>query len=140
MKLISRFYRDVALSCIFCLYLLCAAHVFAADENPCAEYIAKFCNDVEPGGTATMECLEKHEGELSLACKAYEAKIGGKKVEMREEVREKMLARRACKADVAKFCGDVAPKVGGIEECLNSHMDELSRQCSERLKQQTQRN
>lgn len=126
--------RVLAVIVFFPFCLLCAAHASAADENPCAEYIAKFCNDVKPEGMAIMDCLEKHESELSQACKAHEAKMGGKKVEMREEVREKVLLRQACKDDVAKFCRDVAPKAGGIEKCLNDHIGELSPACGERVR------
>jgi len=134
MRLNDMAYLPAWVACFFCLCLLGGTYASAADENPCSEYITKFCKDVKPEGVAIMECLEKHEDELSAACKAHEAKMGGKKVEMREEVREKMLLRQACKDDVAKFCKDVAPKTGGIEKCLHEHMGELSPPCGGKLK------
>ncbi len=127
-------YLPVLVAGFFCFFLMGGTYASAAGENPCSEYIAKFCKDVKPDGAAIMECLEKHEGELSAACKAHEAKMGGKKIEMREEVREKVLLRQACRDDIAKFCKDVAPKTGGIEKCLNEHIEELSPRCGERAR------
>lgn len=136
MRQIDRFYFPIAVVSIFCLYMMCGmmygTRASAANGNPCAEDIAKFCKNVEPG--ALMDCLEKHESDLSDACRTHEEKTGGKRVEMREEVRRIKIFRDACKNDVAKFCRDVKPEPGGIEKCLSAHRSELSTPCSEALK------
>ncbi len=120
---------------IFCLCLLCGTRASATDENPCAGDITKFCKDVKPG--AAMDCLEEHEKELSCECKAYEAKMGGKKVEMREKVRQMKIFLDSCREDMAKFCKDISGQ-SGIEKCLNEHSGELSSPCGELLKARTQ--
>ena len=35
----------------------------------------------------------------------------------------------ACSSDVRKFCADVQPGEGSIEDCMEPHMDEMSEQC-----------
>ena len=129
-------YLPIFAAGIFCLCLLCGTRASAADENPCAGDIAKFCKDVKPG--AVMDCLEENEKELSDACKTYETKMGGKKVEMREEVRQMKILLDTCKEDMAKFCKDVQPGQGGIEKCLNEHLGELCEPCGEQVKARTE--
>jgi hypothetical protein len=119
--------------------LLCAGLIFgtdasAADKTSCSEDIAKFCQNIEPGMIALMDCLEKHENELTGACKEYEATMGGGKVERREQVREKIKFRQACLTDMAKFCNDANPMQGGMLKCLNDHEKEISFSCSESIK------
>lgn len=122
---------------IFCLAILVAGLAFpgmpyiisatAADKNPCADEIAKFCKDVKPGSLAMIDCLEAHENELSNACRAYEEKTGGKRAEMKEDVRQEKMLRQTCEADISKFCQYPGP--GGIASCLNERMGELSAPC-----------
>ena len=90
--------------------------------------------DIEPGMIALMDCLEKHENELTGACKEYEATMGGGKVERRELVREKIKFRQACLPDMAKFCNDANPMQGGMLKCLNDHEKDISVSCSESIK------
>ena len=106
----------------------------AADQNPCTEDIAKFCKNIKPGQAALMDWLEEHEAQLSDACKDYEAKMGGARVESREAVSQQMRIRTACRDDVAKFCNDVTSGSGGISTCLKKHESELSFACVDALK------
>ena len=109
-------------------------NAYASDQNPCSKEMAMYCKNLTPGTSAMMDCLEKHENKLSNACKDYETKMGGSRVEMRENVRNISELRQACKDDTTKFCKDVNPANGGIEKCLNEHQNELSTPCSERMK------
>ncbi len=118
---------------LFCFGFMANTGVWAAGPTPCSEDIAKFCKDVKPG-LAMMDCLEKNEGQLSDACKAYEAKMGGMKHEMREEVREQMRVRQACMGDMARFCNDIKPGSGGIMTCLKANEAELSLPCRDAVK------
>jgi hypothetical protein len=106
----------------------------AADKYACSEDIAKFCQNIEPGMIALMDCLEKHENKLSAACKEFEASMGGRGVEKAEKVREKVKFRQACLSDMAKFCNDAKPTQGGMLKCLNDHKKEISAPCSESIK------
>ena len=44
-----------------------------------------------------LDCLEKHEGELSRPCKDYEERLYGPKEEKRERARQYAAVRRTCK-------------------------------------------
>jgi hypothetical protein len=83
-------------------------NVYAQGKGPCAEDVAKFCKDVQPGGGRLAQCLKEHEKELSAACKQH---IATAKRRLRETA-------RACHDDVLKFCPDVEPGQGRILQCL----------------------
>ena len=131
---LNRTYPAILITGFICLAAMLGADACAADKNPCTEDIAKFCKNIKPGTTALMDCLESHENQLSSACKEYEAKMGGKRVEMKEEVRDEAKIRQACRDDVAKFCKDIDPKQGGIAKCLKGHANGLSAACRESMK------
>ena len=44
-----------------------------------------------------------------------------------------MEAARACKPDIAYFCGNVPPGQGRIKACMKAHVRELSEPCKEAL-------
>jgi hypothetical protein len=134
MKQIKKFSVAAVATVILCFVLVFGTAASAADENPCSEDIARFCRDIKPGTPALMDCLEKNENQLSEACKAYEAKMGGPRTERREQAREIARFRQTCTNDIVKFCKDVKPEQGGIIKCLNEHEKELSPLCSESIK------
>lgn len=129
----NRFYFVTLAVAALCLGLAFGAYAAQSGKNPCSEDIAKFCKDVKPGGGAIMDCLEKHESELSDACKDYEATMKGRRVEKTEEVRALAKVRRFCRDDVTRFCKDIKPGGGGIAQCLGGHENELSTPCKDSL-------
>ena len=102
-------------------------------HGPCAADVQKFCASVQPGGGRIIECLKSHEADLSPACKAREAKGEVRRAE-RKESREAVHA--ACKDDVAKLCGSVAPGGGNVMRCLRDHRDQVSAGCKSTLAEQ----
>ena len=44
-----------------------------------------------------------------------------------------MEAARACRPDIARLCGNVAPGQGRIKACMKAHLRELSDSCKEAL-------
>jgi hypothetical protein len=134
MKQMKRVNIALMAACLLCLGLIFGAYASAADKDACSGDIAKFCQNIEPGMIALMDCLEKHENELTGACKAYEAKMEKGKAEKREIVRERMKFRQACVNDMSKFCSDANPMQGGMIKCLNDHDKEISASCSASIK------
>ena len=125
----------VTLATVFlCFGLMFGINAFAADKSPCSEDIAKFCKNIEPGMVALMVCLEKHENELSDACKEYESTTLVPRVEKQEKVRELTTFRQSCINDMRKFCNDVDPAQSGLMRCLKEHENELSTACNESIK------
>jgi hypothetical protein len=131
MKKINHFYLSTTVAAVLCLGPLYGGDASAAAQNPCSEDIAKYCQNAKPGWSDIMECLEMHESELSDACKGFEARMGGARIEREEWVREKREFRQRCRGDVDKFCTDAVPRPGGIVKCLNDHRKELSEACRE---------
>lgn len=134
MKSNLRLYFIVMVASFLCFSLMFGVTAFAADQNPCFDDTAKFCKNIGPGMTALMDCLEKHESELSSGCKTYEAKMLGLRVERAEQVGEKAKFRQACMNDMGKFCNDADPAKGGMLNCLKEHESELSTSCIESMK------
>ncbi len=134
MKQIHPYYLAILVAGLFLLGLPHGGSVNAAEKNPCADDIAKFCSSVKPGTRAMIDCLEVHESELSDACKAYEEKMGGPRAEMREEVRQEKMLRQACPTEIDKFCRNAGFGPGGLAACLNEHMSELSAPCGNSVK------
>ena len=128
------FYFTGIVAGLLCLGLMAGTHASAANKNPCAKEIAKYCKKVQKDRVALLGCLEQHESELSDACKAYEAKLEGKKGEMREEAKIKMRFQRDCSADIKKFCQNVDPAQEGLVKCVNEHKNDLSTSCSNWIK------
>ncbi|MBI5451258.1 MAG: hypothetical protein HY940_07865 [Gammaproteobacteria bacterium] len=94
-----------------------------SDDQSCQPDIKKFCADVKPGGGRIIQCLKKHDAELSEACKAR-----GKQA--REHAKE---THQACKDDVQKLCKDVQPGEGRIISCLKEHDADVSQACKKSM-------
>jgi Cysteine rich repeat len=125
--------RQLLKGALLILSLMFAAAASAADQNPCSQEIAKFCKDVGPGRAAIMDCLERHESQLSAACKEYEAKMEGSRVEWKEVVMQQKRVQQACRGDIVRFCSGVKSERGGTDACLQEHASELSKPCQEAI-------
>ncbi len=105
-------------------------------KNPCSEDIAKFCKDVKASNRrAMMDCLEKHESQLSDACKDYEAQAENTRMETREVAMQQLKVRQVCKNDMSKFCNDSKLGFDGLTACLRGHGSEVSAPCKDALDQ-----
>ncbi len=102
---------------------------YSAGTDPCAEDVAKFCKDIQPGGGRIAGCLRTHEKELSPSCKASIE-------EARKKVRD---WQQACTEDVNKFCKDTKPGGGRILRCLEANEKDLGPPCREKLQEARQR-
>jgi hypothetical protein len=118
-----RIKRIIAVVVAMGLGLWAATTGVAQGSGPCAEDVAKFCKDVQPGGGRMAQCLKTHENELSGSCKEHILKMKQRGREFHE----------ACQDDVTKLCKDVKPGGGRIMHCLKEHKDELSPECKEKL-------
>jgi hypothetical protein len=100
-----------------------AAPAAGPGQGPCADDVAKFCKDVQPGGGRIARCLKQHEQELSPQCRQHAAEVKKKAQEFRD----------ACQDDVVLFCGGVAPGGGRIVNCLKQHEQELTPDCKAKV-------
>jgi hypothetical protein len=112
-----------SMSIVGALFLTLSAASARAEKGPhgpCADDVAKYCKDVQPGEGRIIKCLKEHEKDLSPACKE-------KGAEMKQRMDD---SRKACEGDVNKLCKGVQPGEGRIIKCLKEHEKELSPDCS----------
>jgi hypothetical protein len=133
MKEINKIGLSFAALCAICMVLIFGTHAFSADKTPCDNDIPRFCKGVKPGA-ALMACLEKNESRLSPSCRDYEGRVGGNRMEKKEQIREKVRFRKACNEDVVRLCKDTKPGPGVVIKCLSEHENELSAPCSKMLR------
>jgi hypothetical protein len=110
---------------VFVMINVCAwSPAYAAEQKfACREEIAQYCKGAKPGGGRILSCLKEHESDLSPACREKLAAI------------ENLLkeAKRACAADIERFCKGIQPGEGRIARCLKEHVEEVSPQCREKM-------
>jgi hypothetical protein len=94
-----------------------------ASQKPCADEIAKYCNDVQPGEGGILKCLKAHEPELSGFCRD----------KLNSALKRKEEAKQACAKDIEKYCADITPGGGRLINCLKPHFNELATECREKL-------
>jgi hypothetical protein len=84
-------------------------------KGACKADADKLCKDVTPGGGAILECLKKHQSEVSPKCA--------------NNLKALKQVSNACEPDVEKFCWDTPIGKGGIAGCLKKHAADLSPDC-----------
>jgi len=89
----------------------------------CRSDMEEYCAGVEPGGGRVFGCLAQHQFELSSSCEAEVSRIS----EARGRVAD---VRKACTADVERFCRGVPQKAGPLLECLQANETRLSSDCN----------
>ena len=107
---------------ILCLSALPSAGLEARAEtvSPCAEDIARFCNQVQIGGSNVTNCLKEHQQELSPACKDHQLVM----------IKKLKDAPQVCQDDVERFCRQVRPENRRILRCLKQNEAQLSPDCA----------
>ena len=100
----------------------------AAGKGVCNDDAKRLCAGVKKGEGRLATCLAQHAAELTPACRAKITK--GKAHARVHAAKAKAPAfGKACQADLAKLCADVAKGDGRREECLKKHEGKLSEGC-----------
>lgn len=109
----------------------------AVCRNDMKQLCAEACS-IEQGelidvcGGRVLRCLsDKYEDIKASACQ--KEVMYYQKMEV-TDFRNDVIVAEACRADVDKFCKDVAPGDGRTHKCLRSHMKELTESCREQQK------
>ncbi|MEI6079230.1 MAG: hypothetical protein WCQ53_01140 [bacterium] len=124
--------RNVILSFLLLVGICTGAN--AQEVNPCSKEMMKYCKKMVPGTVAMMDCLEQHEKRLSAACKKYEEKMGGPRMENKETVKDTIAFGRACQVEIAQYCKNAGSTPAGVMDCLKSKKGKLSALCDKSLK------
>ena len=91
----------------------------ASAQEACQAEVEKFCQGVKMGEGRVTACLQKHDKDLSDACRA---RVNTLKQFM------------ACVDDVMHFCPGEVPVGGQAIMCLREHETDLSSKCKNELR------
>jgi hypothetical protein len=129
-----------------------SAKQMSAIRSACRSDFISRCSGVQPGGSAALQCLERHKGELSQPCQGAIAALGGTATGAnvgeatapasgaqptatesfpvrRLQPREALAILRACSADSRNLCAGTPRGGGGLIACLASNASQLGPQC-----------
>lgn len=95
----------------------------------CKVELKRLCADVQPGERRLKRCYREREDQLSPP---YLQQVEG------HATLTRVVQQRAtvqCAADVRRFCAGIRAGGGRIQQCLEDHYQELSRDCYDTLAQ-----
>ncbi len=119
---------SMILAVIGSLWLAMPAYALLRDG--CKEDVKKFCPGMKHGDSSLRACMEKHESQLSAACKKNMADI---KMNFKKKYKGFAETREACKQDLTQFCANVKPGEGREFACLRAYDDKISAGCKAKL-------
>ncbi|MEI6127822.1 MAG: cysteine rich repeat-containing protein [Pseudomonadota bacterium] len=115
-------FSKLTLFMIYCMACF-GTPAYAENNQPCADDIVKFCQNIQPGGGRIAQCLASHVKDISSACRTRIAEIKNRMVSVSE----------SCEDDVEQLCKEVRPGGGRILNCLKDHAGEISSECKATL-------
>jgi len=86
----------------------------------CADDVAQFCNDVEPGEGRVHQCLLKHQSGLTADC--AKAEFEEQRI-ISEDIKASPLAKKACSSTSHQLCRDAGKEAGKVWQCLEDKKD-----------------
>lgn len=96
-----------------------------AEEMPCTVEIQAYCAEVQPGGGRLLQCLEKNQTKLSMAC-------AQRVTELREAASGPLAA---CREDWVALCYHPRAATGrqAMIQCLRAYQAQVSPGCQKVL-------
>jgi len=89
----------------------------------CRADVGEFCALVPPGGGRVLECLARHERDLSRPCQSEVDRIAVARSQVES-------VRKACRADAERLCQGVPSQAGPLLACLTRNQAALSADCN----------
>ena len=124
----SKFWRVMTILGVFSLFAGCSS---GSDDWECAEDAAKFCSE-EDKPARVSRCLETFKPQLSPACSER------LKRDYAEKARNKWknVLGLACRDDVIKHCGDIAPHSPreDVANCLDAKGSAVDPVCRSKIR------
>jgi hypothetical protein len=100
-------------------------------KQGCKAELESYCKDVTPGEGRLLACLYAFEDKLSSRCD-YALYDAASRLE--HAVAALSHGAAECKGDIEKHCSGVQPGEGRIIECLKKHENELTKRCTQAMK------
>ena len=100
-------------------------------EEGCKVELDKYCAMVTPGDGRLLGCLFAYQDKLSNRCEyaLYDAAA-----QLERAVAALTYVVNECGNDLDKFCSDVAPGEGRLEDCINKNIANVSKRCQQAMK------
>lgn len=100
-------------------------------EEGCKVELDKYCAMVTPGDGRLLGCLFAYQDKLSNKCEyaLYDAAA-----QLERAVAALTYVVNECDNDLEKFCSDVAPGEGRLEDCINKNIAGVSKRCQQAMK------
>ncbi len=96
----------------------------------CGKDIGRFCSKDNLGGGQVAECLERHQRQVSRACKAASSAVGAL---LRKRAAARASVAKVCELDRLRLCGSIQPGDARILGCMYKVRDNLSAACQQAL-------
>ncbi|KAL6765625.1 hypothetical protein V8C86DRAFT_2455787 [Haematococcus lacustris] len=98
----------------------------------CSKDRQAYCANVPPGSARVIRCLMKARGRLSAHCKAV---LFDEEVRFSSNIDFQYPMKKACTAEMSRFCKDVAHGDAQMIRCLqqNKHQQGFSKACREEV-------
>ncbi len=100
-------------------------------KDGCKAELDSYCKQVTPGEGRLLACLYAYEDKLSGRCDyaLYDASV-----RLEHAVASLTYGATECKADIEQHCAKVEAGEGRILDCLKKQGDQLSKRCSQAIK------
>ena len=101
--------------------------------DACFDDRAQLCPDVPAGSSRILRCLQDQREKLSYECRAT---LFDQEVRFAESLDFKQPMKKACAAEVKKWCADIPEGHARQIQCLRDHDkdEEMSEECSKEVK------
>jgi len=96
----------------------------------CGADINRYCSKANLGGGEVAQCLERHERNVSSACKASAARTAAL---LQKRSRARASVAKVCELDRLRFCGGIQPGDAQILGCMYQSRKHLSQTCRQAL-------
>ena len=96
----------------------------------CGKDIGQFCGKDNLGGGQVAECLERHQSQVSRACKAASNAVGAL---LRKRAAARASVAKVCELDRLRLCGSIQPGDARILGCMYKVRNNLSSACRQAL-------
>ncbi|KAK9838535.1 hypothetical protein WJX81_005974 [Elliptochloris bilobata] len=100
--------------------------------DACFEDRSRLCDGVQPGSARVIRCLQDAREELSYECRAT---LFDAEVRMAEDIDFKYPMKRACTAEIGRFCSGIEHGHARVIRCLQDHVEEpdMASECKEEI-------
>lgn len=102
-------------------------------SDACFDDRQKLCTNIQPGDARVLRCLQDSREQLTYECRAT---LFDQEVRLAEDIDFQFPLKKACAAEIPRFCKDVQHGGARVIQCLILHDEEteMSEECRNEVK------